>query len=96
MFRLTYFDLVLLLMVCTITKWLLIKKIYYFTLVVTFYELRNGVYSRLRSLTTVFLMREFSSPVLVYSGSQARILVSGHLRVKELSVLPRQPISYCA
>ena len=33
-------------------------------------------------MTTVFLMREFSSPVLVYSGSQARILVSGHLRVK--------------
>ena len=42
------------------------------------------MYSRLRSLTTVFLMRELSSPVLVYSGSQVRILVSGHLRVKSM------------
>ena len=53
----------------------------------TFYELQNGVYSRLRSLTTVFLMREFSSTVLVYSGSQAKILVSGHLRVNTTSFM---------
>ena len=39
-------------------------------------------YSRLWSLTSVFLMGVFSSLVFVYSCSQARVLVSGHLGIK--------------